>query len=78
MAIFSKREIALGLATAIIAIFLLTIVTGIYTGFIYGDIKMSQDQFNQIWQFGTIFGGAALFYFGFRAGQTNGSAIGQS
>lgn len=74
----SKREIALTLATGVIAIFLLTIVTGIGTGFVYGDIKMSQDQFNQIWQFGTIFGGAALFYFGFRAGQSNGTAIAQS
>jgi len=74
----SKREIALTLATAIIAVFLVTIVVGISTGFVYGDIKMSQDQFNQVWQFGTIFGGAALFYFGFRAGQTNGSTIGQS
>ncbi len=74
----SKREIALTLATVIIALYLVTIIAGIGTGFIYGDIKMSQDQFNQVWQFGTIFGGAALFYFGFRAGQTNGSAIGQS
>jgi hypothetical protein len=74
----SKKEIALTLATAVIAIFLLTIVTGISTGFMYGDIKMSQDQFNQIWQFGTIFGGAALFYFGFRAGQSNGSAVAQA
>lgn len=74
----SKREIALTLATAIITIFLVTIVTGIGTGFIYGDIKMSQDQFNQIWQFGTIFGGAALFYFGFRAGQSNGTAGSQA
>ena len=38
----------------------------------------SQDQFNQVWQFGTIFGGAALFYFGFRAGQGNGTAVAQS
>ena len=74
----SKREIALTLATVIIALYLVTIIAGIGTGFVYGDIKMSQDQFNQVWQFGTIFGGAALFYFGFRAGQTNGSAIGQS
>ena len=74
----SKREIALTLATAVIAIFLLTMVTGIGTGFVYGDIKMSQDQFNQVWQFGTIFGGAALFYFGFRAGQGNGTAVAQS
>ena len=74
----TKREIALTLATAIIAIFLLTITTGISTGFIYGDIKMSQDQFDLVWQFGTLFGGAALFYFGFRAGQTNGTAIGQA
>lgn len=74
----SKREIALTLATGIIAIFLLTIITGISTGFVYGDIKMSQDQFNQVWQFGTIFGGAALFYFGFRAGQSNGTAVTQS
>ena len=74
----SKREIALTLATAVIAIFLLTMVTGIGTGFVYGDIKMSQDQFNQVWQFGTIFGGAALFYFGFRAGQGNGTAVAKS
>lgn len=75
---FTKRETTLTLATLVISMLLLTSAIGISTGFIYGDIKFTQVQFDQAWQFSILFAGAALMYFGFRAGQNNGSAIGQS
>jgi len=74
----TKRETTLTLATLVIVMLLLTVTIGIATGFIYGDIKITQVQFDQAWQFSILFAGAALMYFGFRAGQNNGSAIGQS
>jgi len=74
MGIFSKNEIALGLASCIIILLLASMTLGIATGFVYGDIKITQDQYNQIFQFGVLFAGASLMYFGFRVGQANGTA----
>jgi high-affinity Fe2+/Pb2+ permease len=76
--VFSKNEMALALAAAVIIMLLSTSAIGIATGFFYGDIKITQEQFSQAWQFTTIFAGAALMYFGFRAGQANGSSAPQS
>lgn len=75
---FTKNEIALVLATAVLALFIGTSTMGIATGFVYGDIKITQDQFDEAFDFAKIFAGAALMYFGFRAGQANGSAKTQS
>ena len=74
----TKREITLILAATVIVMLLLVTGTGMVTGFVYGDVKMTQGQFNSAWQFSILFAGAALMYFGFRAGQSNGSAVGQS
>lgn len=69
---------ALALASTVIVMLLGTAAVGIGTGFVYGDIKITQEQFSQAWQFTTIFAGAALMYFGFRAGQANGTSAPQS
>ena len=74
----TKREITLTLAATVIVMLLLVTGIGMATGFLYGDIKMTQDQFDSAWQFSILFAGAAIMYFGFRSGQSNGSAIGQS
>lgn len=71
---FTKNEIALALATSIIIILLGSLIVGVGTGFVYGDIKINQDHFDQIFQFGILFAGAAMMYFGFRAGQANSTA----
>lgn len=73
----TKRETALTLATLIIVMLMATSAIGIGTGFVYGDIKITQVQFDQAWQFSILFAGAALMYFGFRAGQANGSKVEQ-
>ena len=65
------------LATIVIVMLLITTVVGIGTGFVYGDIKISQVQFDSVFQFSILFAGAALMYFGFRAGQANGNKIEQ-
>lgn len=75
---FTKREATLALAITIVGIFLGSIAVGAVLGFVSGEIKMTQAQFDGIWQFGLLFGGAALMYFGFRAGQSNGSTVPQS
>jgi hypothetical protein len=75
---FTKNEIALILATAILAVFIGTSALGIATGFVYGDIKITSDQFDEIFDFAKIFAGAAMMYFGFRAGQANGHGKPQS
>lgn len=75
----TKRETTLTLATLVIVMLMSTTAIGISMGFIYGDIKFTQIQFDQAWQFSILFAGAALMYFGFRAGQSNGTtALGQS
>jgi|APSaa5957512493_1039668.scaffolds.fasta_scaffold188467_1 hypothetical protein len=75
---FTKNEMALVLASSVIILLIGTAGVGIATGFVYGDIKITQEQFSQAWQFSTIFAGAALMYFGFRAGQSNGNTTTQS
>lgn len=75
---FTKSETALILATTVIVLLIGTAGVGIGTGFLYGDIKITQVQFDQAWQFSILFAGAALMYFGFRAGQSNGSTVAQS
>lgn len=74
---FTKNEIALALATIILAVMIGTSGVGVSTGFIYGDIKITQDHFDEAWDFSKIFAGAAMMYFGFRAGQANGSTVAQ-
>lgn len=74
----TKREITLTLAATVVAMLLLVTGIGMSTAFIYGDIKMTQDQYDSAWQFTILFAGAALMYFGFRAGQSNGTATSQS
>ena len=75
---FNKRETTLTLATLVIVMLMATATIGIAMGFIYGDIKITQVQFDQAWQFSILFAGAALMYFGFRAGQSNGNtSVGQ-
>jgi len=74
----TKNETALLLATSIIIMLIGTSAIGIGTGFVYGDIKITQVQFDQAWQFSILFAGAALMYFGFRAGQANDSTVTQS
>jgi hypothetical protein len=74
----TKNEIALLLATSILVLFIATSAIGIGTGFVFGDIKINQEHFDEAWDFGTIFAGASLMYFGFRAGQANGTAKTQS
>lgn len=74
----TKNETALLLATSVVIMLLGTATIGIGTGFIYGDIKITQVQFDQAWQFSILFAGAALMYFGFRAGQSNGNSTTQS
>lgn len=73
----AKNEIALMLAASIIILLLSSVAIGIGTGFVYGDVKIDQDHFDQIFQFGILFAGAAMMYFGFRAGQANGNSVGQ-
>ena len=68
----------LALAASVIILLLATSMVGIVAGFLNGDIKISQEQFSQAWQFTTIFAGAALMYFGFRAGQSNNTPTPQS
>ncbi len=75
----TKKETTLVLATLVIVMLMSTATIGIAMGFIYGDIKITQVQFDQAWQFSILFAGAALMYFGFRAGQSNGTtSLGQS
>ncbi len=74
----TKKETTLTLATLVVVMLMATATIGIAMGFIYGDIKITQVQFDQAWQFSILFAGAALMYFGFRAGQSNGSAVAQS
>jgi hypothetical protein len=75
---FTKKETTLALATAVIVMLIGSTAIGIGTGFIYGDIKITQEMFNQTFQFSILFAGAALMYFGFRAGQSNGTSVTQS
>lgn len=78
MVFINKRETTLTLATLVILMLMGTATIGITMGFVYGDIKITQVQFDQAWQFSILFAGAALMYFGFRAGQSNNSSsIGQ-
>ncbi len=74
----TKSETTLVLATLVITMLMATTAIGISMGFIYGDIKVTQVQFDQAWQFSILFAGAALMYFGFRAGQSNGTATAQT
>jgi len=55
-----------------------TSAVGIGMGFVYVYIKITQVQFDQAWQFSILFAGASLMYFGFRAGQANGTATAQA
>lgn len=74
----TKSETTLALAAAVIIMLLGTTAVGISAGFVYGDIKITQEMFNQAFQFSLLFAGAALMYFGFRAGQSNGNVTVQT
>ena len=76
--VLTKSETALLLATSVIILLMGTAAIGVGTGFVYGDIKITQNHFDQAFQFSILFAGAALMYFGFRAGQANGSSTSQS
>jgi len=78
MVLFSKNETALVLATVVIGMFLGTAMIGIGLGFYSGDLHITQSQFDQAWQFSVLFAGAALMYFGFRAGQSSNSVTPQT
>lgn len=71
MVLFSKSETALVLATIVICMLLGTAMIGIGISFYNQTLVISQQQFDQAWQFSILFAGAALMYFGFRAGQND-------
>lgn len=71
----TKNETALTLATVVIAMFLGMAILGTAVGFINGEIVVSQNQFDQAWQFSILFAGAAMMYFGFRAGQSSNGNV---
>ncbi len=77
MVLFSKSETALVLATIVISMLLGTVMIGVGISFYNQSLVISQEQFDQAWQFSILFAGAALMYFGFRAGQTNDKTTAQ-
>lgn len=74
----SKQEMALVLSVCGIAIILFTGIGGATQALLDGSIKFGQQHFDQAWQFVIMFGGAAMIYFGIRAGQAKGSTGAQT
>ena len=74
----TKQEMALVLSVAGIGLIMFTGFGGVTQALLDGNVKFGQTHFDQAWQFLIMFGGAAMLYFGFRAGQSKSPAGAQT
>ena len=74
----TKKEMALVLSTMGVGGLIVISFFGAGAAILNGSVIFSQTNFDQAWQFLIMFGGAAIIYFGIRAGQSNGTSGGQT